>query len=83
MTAPEKEQDAYTDITRREEIDMTVTIHEGNDKTYVMLGSKDKRFAQTWGEVYRVPVSNIYKDLEQVTYWCNNDLGEECLFEIG
>lgn len=73
----------YMGIIRKEKTDMTITIYEGYDKTYVMLGCKDKRFAKAWGDVYRVPVSNIYKDLEQVTYWCNNDLGEECLFEIG
>lgn len=62
---------------------MTITIYEGNDKTYVMLGSKDKRFAEAWGSVYKVPASNIYKDLETVAAWANNTLGEECLFEIG
>lgn len=82
MIAPEKEQDAYMDITRREETDMTVTIHEGNDKAHVVLGSKDNRFAQVWGDVYKCPVSNIYRDLSQITYWCNNELKEECLFEV-
>ena len=61
---------------------MIVTIHEGNDKAHVVLGSKDKRFAQAWGEVYKCPVSNIYRDLSQITYWCNNELKEECLFEV-
>lgn len=61
---------------------MTVTIYEGYDKSYVMLGSKDERFAKTWGSVFKVPVSAIYKDLSQVTAWCNNELGEECLFEV-
>ena len=35
------------------------------------------------GNVYKIPVSNIYKDLEQVASWANNELGEEMLFEIG
>lgn len=61
---------------------MTVTIYEGYDKSYIMLGSKDERFARTWGSVYKVPVSNLYKDLENVERWANNELGEECLFEI-
>lgn len=61
---------------------MTVTIYEGYDKSYIMLGSKDKRFAEAWGSVFKVPVSNLYKDLESVTAWANNKLGEECLFEI-
>jgi len=61
---------------------MTITIYEGYDKTYIMLGSKDERFAKTWGSVFKVPTSNIFKDLQQVASWCNNELGEECLFEI-
>ena len=62
---------------------MTATIYEGHDKNYIMLGSKDKRFAEAWGNVYKIPVSNIYKDFEQVASWANNELGEEMLFEIG
>ena len=61
---------------------MVVGIHEGNDKTHVMLGSKDTRFAEHWGSIYKVPVSNIYKDLEVVASWVNNALKEECLFEV-
>lgn len=61
---------------------MIITIYEGYDKTYIMLGAKDKRFSQAWGSVYKVPVSNIYKDLAQVASWVNNELGEECLFEM-
>lgn len=61
---------------------MTITIYEGYDKSYIMLGSKDERFAKAWGSVFKVPTSNIFKDLQQVASWCNNDLGEECLFEI-
>ena len=61
---------------------MVVTIYEGYDKTYVMLGSKDERFAKAWGSVYKVPVSNIYKDLQQVANWANNELGEELLLGV-
>lgn len=61
---------------------MTITIYEGNDKSYVLFGSKDQRFAQAWGSVFRCPVSNIYRDLSQITTWCNNELKEECLFEV-
>lgn len=61
---------------------MTVTIYEGNDKSYIMLGSKDERFRKAWGSVYKVPVSNIYKDLQSVASWSNNELGEELLFEV-
>ena len=62
---------------------MTITIYEGYDKSYIMLGSKDERFVQELGSVYKVPVGNVYNDLERVSSWVNNELGEECLFEIG
>ena len=61
---------------------MTITIYEGYDNSYVMLGSKDERFVKAWGSVFKIPVSAMYKDLSQVAYWCNNELGEECLFEV-
>ena len=61
---------------------MIITIYKGYDDTYVLLGSKDERFHQAWGGVFRVPVSAIYTDLAQIATWCNNVIGEECLFEV-
>lgn len=61
---------------------MIVTIYEGYNKTYIMLGSKDERFRKAWGNVYKVPVSNLYKDLSAVAEWANNELGEEFLLEV-
>lgn len=61
---------------------MTITIYEGYDKGYVLIGSKDKRFSEAWGDVYKVHKDNLYRDLVILTEWVNNDLGEECLFEI-
>lgn len=61
---------------------MTITIYESNDKHSVMLGSKDKRFAEAWGSVYKVSTANIYADLAAITAWANNELNEACLFEI-
>ena len=62
---------------------MTITIYEGYDKTYIMLGCKDERFHKAWGSVTKISVSNLYRDLSQIAYWCNKELGEECLFEMG
>ena len=61
---------------------MTITIYEGYDNSYVMLGSKDVRFAKNWGSVVKIPTSAIYKELSQIATWCNNEFGEECLFEM-
>lgn len=61
---------------------MIITIYEGFDKSYIMLGSKNEEFHKAWGSTIKIPVSAIYRDLAQITYWCNNELSEECLFEI-
>ena len=61
---------------------MTITIYEGYDKHYVLLGSKDERFARAWGNVYKVSATNMYRDLSDIASWVNNTLGEECLFEV-
>ena len=61
---------------------MTITIYEGYDKSYVILGSKDERFSKEYGSLMRVYTSNLYKDLTEVAKWVNNELGEECLFEV-
>lgn len=61
---------------------MIITIYEGYDRSYVMLGSKDERFHKAWGSTVKIPTSNIYRDLAQIAYWCNNEIGEELLLEV-
>ena len=61
---------------------MTITIYEGYDNSYITLGCKDERFNRRYGGFLRVPTTSAYKDLAEVASWCNNDLGEECLFEV-
>lgn len=61
---------------------MVITIYEGYDNSYIILGSKDERFAKEWGSICKIPAKSIYKDFAQIASWVNNDLGEECLFEV-
>ena len=61
---------------------MIITIYKGTDSHSVLLGSKDHRFAEAWGSVYRAPVNCIYDELSNITRWVNNELKEECLFEV-
>jgi hypothetical protein len=61
---------------------MVITIYEGYDKSYILLGAKDERFTRTWGSTLRIPTDNIYKELGEIASWVNNELGEACLFEI-
>ena len=62
---------------------MVITIYEGYDKSYVMLGSKDERFRKEWGEVVKIPSTMFYRNLSEIASWVNNELDEECLFEVG
>ena len=61
---------------------MVITIYAGYDNTYVMLGSKNEEFNKEWGSIVKIPTSAIYTGLAQITSWCNNELDEECLFEV-
>ena len=61
---------------------MVITIYKGYDKTYVMLGSKNEEFHKAFGSIVKIPVSNIYEELAQITAWCTIELDEECLFEV-
>lgn len=60
---------------------MTVTIFDGNGSA-IILTSKDKRFVNTYGEIYAIPVPKVYEGLSEIASWANNKLGEECLFEV-
>ena len=61
---------------------MIVTIYEGYDKGYILLGSKDERFHRAYGSVVRVSTSNLYIALSEIASWCNNEIGEEFLLEV-
>lgn len=61
---------------------MIITIYKGNDTHHILLGSKDQRFHALWGNVVQVPNSLVYQNLSEIASWVNNELNEECLFEI-
>lgn len=61
---------------------MIITIYKGYDNSYVLLGSKNDEFHKAYGNIVRVPASAIYQDLANIVSWCNNKIGEECLFEV-
>lgn len=61
---------------------MIITIHEGYDESYIILTSGDKRFREKYGKYVHVMANNVYKELEAIADLCNNELGDECLFEI-
>lgn len=60
---------------------MITVCKDNND--YVLVGSKDKRFREAWGEVNRCSSGRLIDTMNELTDWCNNTLKEECLFEVG
>lgn len=61
---------------------MIITMYEGYDKSYMILDSNHEEFRQNYGCKMIVPTSDIYKELADISKWCNNDVHEECLFEV-
>lgn len=70
---------------------MTLTISADSEKKYFEVYTKDERFANApmagAGRGYRTFYVPIYKkswfeQLEEIASWVNNELHEECLFEI-
>lgn len=61
---------------------MVIAISEGLNKAYIVLNSKDRRFRQKYDVDYKVDALSVYKELASIASWVNNDLNEECLFEM-
>lgn len=62
---------------------MIITITDGYEKGTLLLGCKgDDRFAKAWGEVFRSSNGRLISDMRDIASWCNNELDEECLFEV-
>ena len=61
---------------------MVITIYQGYDNTYVILDSKHEEFRKVYGSQVNVRTNQIYRELSAIAHWCNNVIGEECLFEI-
>lgn len=61
---------------------MVVTIYECYDKHHVILKSNNKEFKEKYGSHIYLPTDTIYKKFSEIATWANNDLKEECLFEV-
>lgn len=61
---------------------MTITI--SRDKEYFWMKSKDKRFAVLSGHKngLRAPLKSLFEYMDVITNEVNNDLKEECLFDV-
>ena len=75
-----------------EVLEMTLTIHNGHNGKYVIVGTEDKRFGEYplasrrgWNNNYYavdIDSKRIYKDLVDIASFVNNELGEDCMFAI-
>lgn len=69
---------------------MTLTIHRGNDNSYLMVSSKDERLYRYGYANYdghrlywvNIDASDAYSELSDLSSFVINTLGEECLFEM-
>lgn len=67
-----------------------MTIHETCTKRYIAVGTRDERFGEYYlasrrgSGYYAVDIDskNMYKDLEEIASFVNNELGEDCMFAI-
>ena len=63
---------------------MTITIYESIKPTMVIIECKRKEFVDKFGKC-ELPVDNfmLAHRMKEISAWVNNELKEECLFEIG
>ena len=61
---------------------MVIYIYAGSDRSYVSLGSNDKRFSEGWGNLFKIPTSNIHQGLIDVSNWCQKEFNEKCFYEV-
>ena len=55
---------------------MILTIHEGRDKSYIMVVAKAEN------RYFSVQTKDLYNQLVEIASYYNNERGETCLFEI-
>ena len=62
---------------------MIITIKNGGGAgAWLLLDSKDERFHKKYGDGICTTGTNFYLASVDVAKWVNNDLKEECLFEL-
>lgn len=62
---------------------MIFTIYIGYDTSYVIIKNKSPEFFQKFGGVFdHVGTRYLHQSMQIIADWCNNELGEECLFEV-
>ena len=65
---------------------MVISIWGGYSNDYVIFGTtgfspEAQMFKQKWGKI-TVATKDVYKMICDIADYVNNELGEECLFEV-
>lgn len=61
---------------------MTITIYGGCTDKYYLIECKRSEFIKEYGSI-RFETSDLFKTMQAISRWVNNELEEECLFEVG
>ena len=67
---------------------MVITIYGGYDKRYCWLGITSGNYdcRDAWRKKYggniMVNVGNLFTVMEEISSWANNEMCEECTFDI-
>ena len=63
---------------------MTITIYESIKPDKALIESKRDEFIKRYGKMLvELPAKDLVHEMRMLSVWCNNELKEECLFEIG
>lgn len=63
---------------------MTITIYESIKPDIALIESKRSEFIKRYGKMLvEIPAKDLVKEMTKISRWVNNELKEECLFEIG
>ena len=63
---------------------MTITVYESIKPDKALIESKRDEFIKRYGKMLvELPAKDLVHEMRMISVWCNNELKEECLFEIG
>ena len=63
---------------------MTITVYESIKPDKALIESKRDEFIKRYGKMLvEIPARDLVHEMRMIAYWVNNELKEECLFEIG
>ena len=63
---------------------MIITVYESIKPDKALIESKNDKFIERYGKMLvEIPAKDLVHEMRMISVWVNNDLKEECLFEIG